>query len=307
MLTTEERANLIKAARLYYEDNLTQAEVAAQMGVSRPQISKLLSRAREVGIVHIEICAPVEGDAELLKKLKRSFPIEGGIVLPSGTREETVGQCIDYLTAELAYEKFIGIGWGMMLGELVKSMVPLAAKASADAIVFPLIGKVYSANVGYKSNDLVKMLANGSGRKYFQLQAEAFPDSAEARAAIEETDNYLELAHLWRQMDAALLEIKPFPSVPDEGTALRFEDALIRQHAVGSFLSYFFNCRGEFISGAGDFAVHAPKYILSRCRKVIGVGIFSGPRALAGAMRSGHITHVVTTEDVARKVLEQDL
>ena len=55
MLTDKELAGLVQAARLYYEDGLTQAQVAAKIGVSRPQVSKMLAHAREAGIVHIEI------------------------------------------------------------------------------------------------------------------------------------------------------------------------------------------------------------------------------------------------------------
>lgn len=53
MLTDKELAGLVQAARLYYEDGLTQAQVAAKIGVSRPQVSKMLAHAREAGIVHI--------------------------------------------------------------------------------------------------------------------------------------------------------------------------------------------------------------------------------------------------------------
>ena len=61
MLTPQERNELIAAAKLYYEENLTQAEVAARLGVSRPTVSKMLTRAREAGIVHIEVRTAEEG------------------------------------------------------------------------------------------------------------------------------------------------------------------------------------------------------------------------------------------------------
>ena len=55
MLSVHERAQLVAAARLYYESNLTQAQIAQRLNVSRPSVSKMLARARELGIVHIEI------------------------------------------------------------------------------------------------------------------------------------------------------------------------------------------------------------------------------------------------------------
>ena len=55
MLSGKERTDLVNVARLYYEQGLTQDQVAKRIGVSRPLVSKMLTRAREAGIVHIEI------------------------------------------------------------------------------------------------------------------------------------------------------------------------------------------------------------------------------------------------------------
>ena len=100
MLTDKELAGLVQAARLYYEDGLTQAQVAAKIGVSRPQVSKMLAHAREAGIVHIEIRPPVAGDAELLKLLQQRFGIKGGIVLPQAQREALLRETSEYLAGE---------------------------------------------------------------------------------------------------------------------------------------------------------------------------------------------------------------
>ena len=70
MLSVHERAQLVAAARLYYESNLTQAQIAQRLNVSRPSVSKMLARARELGIVHIEIRAGDEGKADLLQRLQ---------------------------------------------------------------------------------------------------------------------------------------------------------------------------------------------------------------------------------------------
>ena len=57
MLSTAEAEvqKLVEVARMYYERNMTQAEIAAKLGVSRPLVGKLLEKAREMGIVNIEI------------------------------------------------------------------------------------------------------------------------------------------------------------------------------------------------------------------------------------------------------------
>ena len=81
MLSVHERAQLVAAARLYYESNLTQAQIAQRLNVSRPSVSKMLARARELGIVHIEIRAGDEGKADLLQRLQSKYALAGGCVL----------------------------------------------------------------------------------------------------------------------------------------------------------------------------------------------------------------------------------
>ena len=161
MLTDKELAGLVQAARLYYEDGLTQAQVAAKIGVSRPQVSKMLAHAREAGIVHIEIRPPVAGDAELLKLLQQRFGIKGGIVLPHAQREALLRETSEYLAGELRYEKNVGLGWGYTLGEIA-GKIASAGGLKGSGKIFPLIGRTAIPNRGYRVNELALLLAGGT-------------------------------------------------------------------------------------------------------------------------------------------------
>ena len=153
MLTDKELAALVQVARLYYEDGLTQAQVAAKIGVSRPQVSKMLAHAREAGIVHIEIRPPAAGDAELLKLLGQRFGIKGGIVLPNAPRDELLRHSAVYLEEMLRGEKAVGLGWGYTLGEVAAKMA-LDGGMKGIGKIFPLIGKTVIPNRGYRVNEL---------------------------------------------------------------------------------------------------------------------------------------------------------
>lgn len=212
MLTDKELAGLVQAARLYYEDGLTQAQVAAKIGVSRPQVSKMLAHAREAGIVHIEIRPPVAGDAELLKLLQQRFGIKGGIVLPQAQREALLRETSEYLAGELRYEKNIGLGWGYTLGEIAGKMAS-AGGLKGSGKIFPLIGRTAIPNRGYRVNELALLLAGGT-REAFRLEAEAFPGSREARDAMEDTPDYRQALSLWQDTTAALVEYALTPVCP---------------------------------------------------------------------------------------------
>lgn len=46
---------MVNVARLYYEENMTQNEIAKKLGISRPLVSILLTEARACGVVTITI------------------------------------------------------------------------------------------------------------------------------------------------------------------------------------------------------------------------------------------------------------
>ena len=64
---------LVRASRLYYELGETQNAIAEQLGVTRPQVSRLLKRARAEGIVEIRIVDRTAVDSPAADALRRSY------------------------------------------------------------------------------------------------------------------------------------------------------------------------------------------------------------------------------------------
>ena len=233
MLSVHERAQLVAAARLYYESNLTQAQIAQRLNVSRPSVSKMLARARELGIVHIEIRAGDEGKADLLQRLQAKYALAGGCVLTEEQDELT--QAMHYLMAETTADKSLALGWGYALCEVVLKAADCSSYTQ-DGMVYPLIGTANFPNKGYHPDELVKIWASACGRSCYMLGCTAFPDSEEERTELESRSVYQQLLQQWQSLDAAVVSICGYPAVPDEATATRFGDALEQQKAVGSFL-----------------------------------------------------------------------
>ena len=301
MLSAEERSQLVQVARLYYEDNLTQAEIAKKIGVSRPTVSKMLTKAKEEGIVYIEIRAVSEGNADLLKRLKQKFNLQGGLVVDNA--DHYWQEAANYLHTELCYERNIGLGWGYAIGEIVKELLVTGSKQQEGSL-YPLIGEAHIPNKGYHPDEMVKQWSEASGRNAYLLNSPAFPASAEEREEYESGKSYQEVYQYWEQMNAAVVGIKGYPGVPDEATATRFGDALKQQKAVGSFLSYYYNERGSLISGNNDYCIHIPLALMLRCSKVIGIVADNNYKAASGALKTGLLTHIVVTENIAHQLLK---
>lgn len=307
MANQADLARIFTVAKLYYEENLTQAEVAVRVGVSRPLVSKILSEARECGIVHIEVRNVVSGNGKLLQKLVNKFNIVGGLVVPNAKtaatqRNNLYEQAAHYLVEEGASQKNVGMGWGPAVNELMwtlsRQVVP-----SVNGNIFPLIGEANIANKGYQINEIVAMLANYTGRKARFLYAPAFPDNIEERKLYIQSSSFQDLNKLWNQIDTAMVSVYDYPTVLDENTVMRFGEELKTGKAVGNLLSYFYDVEGNIIQGKNDCAIHIPLDKLCKSKKVICFVDKATPQAVHGALKTGLLTHIILTEQMAEQVL----
>ena len=73
---------MVRAARLYYEEDRSQEEVSRVLGLSRSYVSKLLAGARQAGIVQIRVVDPLDMESALECRLKERFGLERAVVLP---------------------------------------------------------------------------------------------------------------------------------------------------------------------------------------------------------------------------------
>ena len=80
----------VQVARLYYHQGLTTGEIAAELGLSRPKVSRLLSFARESGLVEIRIHDPAVQPQTLAGQLQDLFSgVEVQVVgVPPGSAED---------------------------------------------------------------------------------------------------------------------------------------------------------------------------------------------------------------------------
>ena len=83
-ISLEKQKKLAYVAQKYYIEDQKQSDIARDLGVSRPLISRMLSEARELGIVEITIHEPGAREARLLERLQLSSSIRGGILVEDG-------------------------------------------------------------------------------------------------------------------------------------------------------------------------------------------------------------------------------
>ena len=166
---------LYAAARLYYEDDATQAEVAEQLGTSRATVSRLLSEAKRQGIVRIEVVPPAEArTGDLADRLARALNITS-VYLSAQLPTPTSGRAVvDVMGRVLAPAVARALGEaGLLPGDVLLVSSGRTVYEVAQCELTPLPGVVVAPTVGgndqpeewYQTNEITRLVANRIGHE----------------------------------------------------------------------------------------------------------------------------------------------
>jgi DNA-binding transcriptional regulator LsrR (DeoR family) len=294
---------------MYYERNMTQSEIAKKLEVSRPLISKMLAKAREMGIVNIQIKSPYTSNSILMGQLKNLFNLKGGIIVPESSTEYLTEQLIlnhafNYINDILEETEYLGIGWGYTVGSLVEKIEKSELSGNYSGEICPLIGNSTIAQRGYHPNELIRILAEKTGFKPNYLHAPAFPMTDIEKNLFINTENFKKTDEIWAKLDSIIIGIGVYPSVPDQATASRFGNLLNEKKAVGMILSYYFDKEGKIIYGEDDYAIRISLEKIRNIKRVIGICTSNNIKSILGALRTGFITHLITDEKTAAEIIK---
>ena len=305
----EKKKRLAHVARKYYMEDQKQSDIARDLGVSRPLISRMLSEARELGIVEITIHEPGAREARLLERLRLTSSIRGGVLVEEGESSDGTNRLLSQGAVELLRQlgvRRLGVGWGYLIGQLVSWLEENPQPNSTITDICPLVGNASIPARNYQSNENVRLMAQQMGATPHFLYLPALPESLEEKQLLCSTEVYRQIQQQWEKLDTALVNIGDYPSSPDFASLVRYGNLLQQQRACGRMLIYYFNEDGFIIQSEQDFAIQIPIDILKRCPNIIGVcSANTSAKALRGALKSGFFTHIAARAELIKTLLEQ--
>ena len=308
-ISWEKQKRLAYAARRYYLEDQRQSDIAREMGISRPMVSRLLSEARALGVVEITVHDPESQARSLLDQLRRTRSIRDGVLVEGGSDDDATNQALSQGAVELLERigaRRLGVGWGYLIGQLVTWLEENPRRESAISDICPLVGNASIPARNYQSNENVRLMAQQLGAAPHFLYLPALPESVEEKQLLCSTEVYRQICRQWEKMDTALVNIGDYPSSPDFASLVRYGNLLQQQRACGRMLVYYFNEAGTVIQSDQDFAIQIPLDILRRCRNIIGVcSANTSAKALRGALNTGLLTHIVARADLAEGLLAE--
>ncbi|MGQ9494195.1 MAG: sugar-binding transcriptional regulator [Anaerolineae bacterium] len=300
---------LVQTATLYYEQGLTQEEIAQRVGLSRSNVSRLLTEARRQGIVEIRIHAPLHTVPPLEEELRARFHLaEAYVMSSSGARSpDTVLQGLGTLAAEqvkrrLHHDMILGIGWGRALYETVNAF---RRGPEYCVQVVQMMGGVGAVNPQIDGTELARRLAEALGGNFRYLHAPFLVESAATCRALKQERNVREVLELARQADLALAgigAIQPELSGLVRAGYLTRDELLAAAQAgaVGDFYGHYLDIEGRVCQlelHERIIGIDLPS--LRRIKCVLAVaGWKEKAPAILGVLRSG-LVHILVTDDAA--------
>ena len=307
-ISQEKQKKLAYVARRYYLEDQRQSDIAKELGVSRPMVSRMLAEARELGVVEITVHDAGTRTATLLERLRLSTSIQGGVLVEDGADEDATNQLLSQGAVELLRQletRRLGVGWGYLIGQLVTWLEKHPQPDSPVTDICPLVGNANIPARNYQSNENVRLMAQQLGAAPHFLYLPALPEGVEEKQLLCSTEVYRQTYQQWEQLDTALVNIGDYPSSPDFASLVRYGSLLQQHRACGRMLVYYFNEAGTIIQSDQDFAIQIPLDTLRRCPRIIGVcSANTGAKALLGALRSGVFTHLVARAELVKSLLD---
>ena len=313
-LNWEEERLLYKIAKLYYEEDYTQAQISKELGIYRTTIGRMLKKAKNEGIVKIEVKSKVNEQIEIEEKIRSYFGMKEIVIVPSKnalTRfdiEGLIGKACSELLNRVVHDKdVIGLAWGTTLGNMVSRLTDITPK---NVECVPLVGGPGEMNVEYHVNAIVYKLAEiFNGKSYF-IDAAAVYRSKETTREILEASFMKKILELWENLTVAIVGIGSQTSSSNmvwSGMLGESDQNLLESHhVIGDICSRFYTLDGELIeSQLSERTISIQLEKLKELNYSIGVA-HSRDKAesIIGAMRGKFINVLITDEETAAEIIK---
>jgi DNA-binding transcriptional regulator LsrR (DeoR family) len=301
----------LRAAWMYFVEEMTQNEIALKLGVGRVTVVRLLAAARERNEVKITIGDRLAECVEAERLLENRFGVEEAIVVPLSARgADATGPVAAatgaYVSSLVHANMRIGVGWGRTL---VSSLAFMSERNVENLSVVSLLGGIMKARK-FNPAEFAWRFASLFQADCYLMTAPLVVDSAATRQTLIERCGLGDIFELAKSLDAVVLgaagmgadataHLSKFISNADRAS-------LVKAGAVGDVLFNFFDAGGKLVDHPiNERVMSVPLDIIKKVPvRVMAAGGANKVQALAGALEMVKPTVLITDEYTAKDVLK---
>jgi DNA-binding transcriptional regulator LsrR (DeoR family) len=302
---------LVRIAWLYYMDNLTQAEIADRLNMSRIKITRFIKQAREKGIVQINIQSNNFSMLELEAALCNRYDLKDVKVVMSVAPRQSLQRLLargasEWLVPRLESGITIGLGLSRTISYMPEFFKP---KRKIMCDFTDIIGGITGPASSVISMNITSQMADICGGKPFRLLA---PSVVSSKQAYEIILSEPILNEVFQKAQHCDILFQSCGGVDPDG--LLFENKSLRAEtlktlsdngAVGDVLGHFIDIDGNPVKVPYDELIISIS--LEALQKVhLGVLVAGGSektKTIHAALKAKYFNVLITDENTAREVL----
>ncbi|HEY8721637.1 sugar-binding transcriptional regulator [Pengzhenrongella sp.] len=307
--------DVLRAAAMYYLQDMKMEVIARHLHTSRSTVSRLIKRARAMGLVEISLRPASSRAPGLGRSISQAFGISSYVVpVPdSAGHLERLDQ-VAITTAKLLASWFdsdmiLGIAWGTTLAAVSRH---LAHKPTRGSAVVQLNGAANYRTSGIEyASDLISSFGSAFDAAVNHFPVPAFFDFPDTKAAMWRERSVRRVLDEQRRADIALFSVGAVAgAVPSHVYAAGYLDdddvrTLHAEGVVGDVCTVFLRADGSY----EDIALNSratgptPAELHRVPRRICVVAGDNKVVPLLAALRSGVVTDLVVDELTASRLL----
>lgn len=299
-----------RAAWHYYVEGLTQERISELLGIGRIKVHRILSAAREEGVVQFRIRDSVVECVMLEQRLKQKYGLREAVVVPAPADNRNAPMMAGhaaaaYLTNALASGDVIGLGWGRTLkfaiGQLQRRPI------SRSTVVSMLGGLTHAQPLN--PTECAWELAEKIEAECYLLPVPVYADEPEQRDAFMSQKSVQDVVHRARRANVAVLSVgalTPDSPVANYGFIKPSEiEELQVLGAVGDVLCHFIDAEGRVVDHDVNRRVCA--FPVNELAQIPNIVLVSGGREKVAVLRAtlklAKVSVLITDEEAAKGLL----
>lgn len=307
----EREETLLAAASMYYLQDLKMEAIAGRLSMSRSSVSRLLKQARASGLVEIKLRPTSRRALGVGRQLESRFGVDVSVVPVADTAttaerlDEVAMTAARMITTWFDSEMVLGVAWGTTVGAISRH---LTRKATRGSSVVQLNGAANYRSSGVEyAGSLISRFGEAFGATVHLFPVPAFFDFAETRQAMWRERSVARVLEVQHRVDIALFSVGSIggelPSHVYSAGYLGPEDekSLEVEQVVGDVCTVFLRADGSYEDLSLNLRATGPTpaELRNLPRRVCAVAGDSKVVALAAALRTGAVTHLIIDEQTA--------
>lgn len=202
-----QRRILTTICQMYYEQNLTQQQIANKTGLTRMKISRSLQKAKDMGIVRIII--DYSGlYLELESEINSKYQLKETIIVDSSMNNDMKNQVAStaayYLENNLTKNSTIAIGWGSTMSRVSNFIQDMS---NMKLLFSPIIGGHGKSELDMHATTISSNLAKKTGCNSLSLLAPALVKSKKEKELLMDDTHIKEVINQTKRADYALFSL----------------------------------------------------------------------------------------------------